>query len=288
MARPKSKYTLEILDRALFHVESVPYDVTLRWVFYRLWQEGLLQKKWKQGWKENKKTKELVEFEENDNHYKERCSANLTGIFSSARKKLFRGWKRDTLIDDSRNIIWRGVGFMNKEEWLESLECTLDKFQSQDYFIMILYEAEAMTQQFKFYTKNIPLVPFKGDASIYYKNSIAKEIEWANEKYSKPVVILYFGDYDKKGEQIRKTAEKDIKEWCKVKFEFKHCGLTEQQVIELKIIGSSGKFQWESLSDEQAKKIIEENVEEYQDKSRFVEIEEREEKVLEELKGDIS
>lgn len=35
----------EILDRAMVHVRSVPYIVSLRWLFYRLLQDGLYHHK---------------------------------------------------------------------------------------------------------------------------------------------------------------------------------------------------------------------------------------------------
>ena len=39
--RPRGQ-SKEVLDRAWWHIQSVPYQVTLRWLFYRLLQEGVL------------------------------------------------------------------------------------------------------------------------------------------------------------------------------------------------------------------------------------------------------
>jgi len=42
--KPSAK-TTAILDAARTHVESVDYDVTLRWCFYRLLQDGFYSSK---------------------------------------------------------------------------------------------------------------------------------------------------------------------------------------------------------------------------------------------------
>ena len=152
---------------------------------------------------------------------------------------------------------------------------------------MIMYEAKAMTGQFEEYTKHIPLIPFGGVPSIPFKYDIAKVIEWADKRYGKPIVILYFGDCDKKGKQIPKSALKDIRNWCNIDFEFIHCGLTLEQARKFKLPEDPekpGKFQWEALDDVQAKDIICSNVKKYQKKNRFKEIEEEEKRILDKLK----
>ncbi len=39
------KQCAPILNAAMAHIQSVPYKVTLRWLFYRLLQEGVYKKK---------------------------------------------------------------------------------------------------------------------------------------------------------------------------------------------------------------------------------------------------
>lgn len=256
--RKKTKAEIDvILDKAMDYVKSIPYRASLRWLFYRLYQDGTYKDK-----------------EEYD---------NFIPILSRARKRQRRGWALDTLKDDTRRIIWRGVGADNKEEWIENLECNLDKFRTQKYFVMILFEARAMFDQFAYYTKGIPLVPFGGDASIPIKNKIALGIIEAKERYNLPVVILYFGDCDTKGEKIKESALKDIREWCPVDFEEIYCGLTPTQAHKFKLPTDPEKptqYQWEALTDKQAMKIITKNVEKYQDIKAVEKVERKEQRIL--------
>ena len=50
MAYKPYKKGREILNRAMEHIKSVDYKVSLRWVFYRLLQEGYYNKKDYQSW----------------------------------------------------------------------------------------------------------------------------------------------------------------------------------------------------------------------------------------------
>ncbi len=250
-----------ILSAALKHIKSVPYKVSLRWVFYRLLQDSYYSTK--------------------DDY------SNFKSITSKARKRWYDGWAPDTLSDDTRNISWKGWGYEDEVEWINNLKCSLDKYETQNYFLLLCFEARAMFDQFSYYTKNIPLAAFGGDASIPYKWEIAKEIEEAYEKYQKPIVILYFGDCDSKGEQIKDSAFKDIKEWCNAPFELIYCGLTKKQAKSLNLtenLEKKGEYQWEALTDKQAKKIIFENVKKYQNLKLYKPIEELEEKILMEKK----
>ena len=248
----------EILDRAMELVESVPYKVSLRWLFYNLLQEGIY------------KTKDDYE-------------TTFKGLISRARHSGRRDWKPDTIADDTREIDWRGWGYLTEKGWLGSLDCDLDKIQNQDYFVMICFEARAMANQFRYYTKNIPLVPFGGDVSIPLKYEVAKTIEEANKKYGKPAVIIYFGDCDEKGKQIKNSAIQHIRNWCSIDFKLVPGGLTLEPAKRFKVPENFEKpdeYQWEALTDEQAEKIIKKSVEKYQDKKRFAEIEKKEKEIM--------
>jgi len=209
-------------------------------------------------------------------------------LFSSARKGFEAGWHPDILADTTRKIIWRGVGFLNEEEWVEGLECNLDKIQNQEQVLLIFYEAKAMTGQFEYYTKNIPLFALAGDPSIPYKWEIAKSIEHLAMKYNKPIKVLYFGDLDPKGKQICNSAFRDIFDWCEIDFSMEHCGLTIEQAEQFNLPinpNKPGEYQWEALSDEQAQEIILPYIEEYQDEGKIREIEVEEKKILSKLKN---
>lgn len=256
MGRGLSAKSKKIMDTALSYINGVPYAVSLRWTFYRLYNDGLYS---------------------NKNEYRE-----FKSLQTRWRKGWVRGWKPDTFKDDTRTICNYGIGYDNKEGWIEELECNLDKFHTQDYFVMVLFEANAMSDQFRYYTKNVPLVAFGGDASIRLKWDIAKQIEWASQRYNKPIVLLYFGDADSKGITIYNSAIKDIRNWCEVEFQSEYCGLTMEQAEEMEIpISVKDKgYQWEALSDEQARSIITSNLNKYIDEKKFEVIEEEEKEIL--------
>lgn len=231
--RPQAKY---ILDRAMEHIKSVPYPVSLRWLSYRLLQDGVYKSK--------------EEFHK------------LKNITIEARKNFYGEWRPDTLIDDTRSSIYRHGDFETPEEWLENLKTvgvSLDEWHTQDYYVELWFEAQAMQSQFEYYTELVTLRPFKGDISIPIKWEIAKKLERYWKLYGKPIKILYFGDCDDKGKKIPWSAVNDIREWCSVDFDFEVCGLTLEQAKLYNLPENPekpGEYQWEALPDQAAKEII--------------------------------
>ncbi len=257
---PRSR---EILNTALAHVNSVPYKVSLRWVFYRLYQDGLY------------KTKKGYD--------------NFEYLCSKARHTNWNGWRPDTLADETRGRISRTYGYTDIEEALAEMpdrlagdiDLSIDHFYRQDRYIEIWYEARAMTGQFEHYTRKIDLIPLGGMPSIPYKWDIAKHLEWKRTKYEKPIVILYFGDEDLAGHGIKADAEEDTKKWSSAEFRIEWCGLTEAQAERHGVPHSYEKqgYQWEALDDEAAAEIIKSSITEYIDPGIIKEAErEREEK----------
>lgn len=246
-----SKKNDKLLSRAMEFVNSVSYAVSLRWVFYRLLQEGFYSKK---------------------GDY-----ANWVKLSSKVRKNFYKDWNPDTLTDDSRERIEKAYGDENVEDYLNRLKeygvalgFELDHFYKQDNYVEIWFEARAMVRQFEHYTNRINLFPFGGQTSIPLKWETAKKLEICKEKYNNNIVILYFGDYDKAGFQIPESAVRDIRAWCNIDFEFIRCGLTEEQAIKYNIPENPdkpGEYQWEALSDENAGEIIIKNVSTYIDEN---------------------
>lgn len=262
MARNKDSYKPQkkqraILARAWEFVNSVPYKVSGRWVFYQLLQEGKYKSKGDyQKWIE---------------------------IASKARHANYENWKPDTLTDETREAIYRGKGNSDAKTWLQAIAkgaiCSLDKWASQDNYVELWFEARAMTEQFKYYTQYITLRPMGGQPSIPYKYQAAQEISQAWLLYKKPVKILYFGDYDKGGLTIQKTIDEDISYWADIDFEFIHCGLTLEQALHYNVQKNFEKpnnYQWEALSAEAAQEIISEKVEQYVNLKAFKEVETKE------------
>lgn len=262
--------TARILDRGLELVQSVPYRVSARWVFYRLLQEGYYSKK---------------------SDYKDKWCK----ISSAARHAFYNGWRPDTLSDETREAIIRGRGFDSAEEYLQALaeqaECELDKWSGQKWYLELWYEARAMSDQFRHYTDHVTLRPMGGQPSIPYKWEIAKDLERVYERYKLPMAVLYFGDLDTYGDAISDAVESDVKKWCSSKFRFVRCGLTLEQVQEYGVPENPekpGEYQWEALSDYGASEIITSNVERYLRLDAFTEIEEQEREITDKLRGELA
>jgi hypothetical protein len=224
----------KILNYAMVKIKSVPYPVTGRWVFYQLVQAGLVEKK---------------------------DADNFGYLMNNARKQFYGDWYPGLLTDSVRECDFKG----EKGIYFDYFE---DTIQDQDTYVQLWFEAEAMHTQFEYYTKDyrVSLVPFRGDPSIPFKWEIAEKLKQILKKYGKPIQILYFGDYDKKGLQIFDSALKDIRLWSLCKVDVERVGLTLEQAQSLNIPDNPNKpntYQWEALNDAQAGKLIVDAVERY-------------------------
>ncbi|MBA7520402.1 hypothetical protein ES705_12498 [subsurface metagenome] len=261
MWQPRLKQQ-EILERGWYWKESVPYGVSARWIFYKLYDFDHLY----------------------DTPKKAAYHSLFLPLFSKARKRFYGHWRPDSIVDDSRPEFLAGFGYFSEREWLEvgigERECVIDKWQYAEYYVEIWFEAFAMKNQFEYFAPSVSLVPFKGDASIEYKWRIAKRLEEMAARYDgKPIRILYFGDADKKGEEIPENALRDIRAWCDVPFEFTPCGLTIEQARQFGLgesLDQPGSYQWESLSHEQAGELIVLSAEKFVSQGLFNKIEGRE------------
>lgn len=262
--KPRKK-NRAILARAWELVNTVEYQVSGRWVFYQLLQEGFYKSK---------------------DDYSKWCD-----VSSKARHAEYEQWKPDTLADETREPIYRGRGFDDGKEWLqalsEQLACRLDMWRNQENYVELWFEARAMTQQFKHYTKHITLRPMGGQPSVPYKYQAAQEISHASLSHKKPVKVLYFGDYDEGGLTIQGTILEDVTYWCESEFEFIHCGLTLEQAKKYNVPENFEKpnnYQWEALSDSAAREIIEASLSKFVDYNAFDETETKEQHVSEWVK----
>ena len=269
----------KILERGWYWKESVPYKVSARWIFYKLYDfdhlfTDMIAKA---------RPSALTKAEGNPKKYA--YHSLFMPLLSKARKQFHDNWRPDSIVDDSRVEFLAGFGYADEREWLEigigERECLLDKWQDAESYIEIWFEAFAMKEQFRYFTPDISLVPFKGDASIEYKWRIAKRLENIAGRYKgKSIKILYFGDADKKGGEIPQNALRDIRAWCSAPFEFIQCGLTKEQAQRFGLgesIDQPGSYQWESLSHDQARELIIPNVENIFSEHLIDEIRQREE-----------
>jgi hypothetical protein len=246
---PKDE-NITILNRAIELAESVPYTVTLRWLFYGLWQEGLYSDV-KPTSRESAKARAYGRFKQ------------LMSTLRHSSQEYQSIWPIE-LADDRRDPIHRSNLFRNGQEWINAvkrMECNIDKMVSQDYYVMVAFEAEAMLSQFRYITEpyGVSLWPFSGHASIPYKKRFSEYIERVYDLFGLPVIVLYFGDYDEAGEVIPESAFRHIRKWCPVCFKAYRCGLNADQVVRYNIeedVDKTGKYQWEAVRADAAEEII--------------------------------
>lgn len=238
-SKAERERAIETMAIALQHVGSVPYRVSLRWLFYRLLQDGIYTAK-----------ADYLRFK------------SLQG---SWRKAFKNGWTPYTLADSTRKPIRRVYGYRSHSQAERGLprqvsrkiDLHIDHFYQQENYVEIWFEAKAMAGQFEYYTKDIDLIPFGGDPSLAFKWDLAKYLEEQAEYYDKPIKILYFGDCDAKGGQIIDSAARDIQNWCDADIEVVRCGLTPGQARKYKLQTlDKGQYQWEALTDDAAREII--------------------------------
>lgn len=234
----RNKKTIKILDFCMTKIKELPYQVTLRYLYYQCVQNGLIAKK------------------------KKNYDA-FGSLLSRARKEFWQGWHPAILVDEARQYAFHGeLGY--SMPYVE-----LDVVKHQSHYLQVWFEAQAMYQQFLRYVfqpYRISIIPFKGQATIKPKWDLAKKLERIYQKYEKPIVILYFGDYDKYGIEIPENALKDIRKWCNVPFEFERVGLNFSHVQKYSLPQQPDKpnsYQWEALTDPQAKELITEAIEKY-------------------------
>jgi hypothetical protein len=168
-----------------------------------------------------------------------------------------------------------------------------------------------MYSQFAHYVTplRIPLIPFKGDTSINHKWRIAEYLASLYAKYQKPMVALYFGDYEPfkdrgsraKGITIPLSALKDIKQYLArllVKkgffkdmrvsevaeainkiLTFERVGLNQEHITRWGLPENPerpGEYQWEALSDDQARELILGSIQKHWNIDAIKELEKRE------------
>ena len=227
-----------ILNAAMAHIRSVEYQVGLRWVMYRLLQDGVLNSK--------------------DDY------AKLKTIAAAARKGFFGDWRPDTLIDEGRHVS-TSRGITTAAESLEFLpyyaKIHCEMFAGQQAVPFLLYEAATMDGQFEHFAGHFDRAALRGDASIPHKYDIARRCDVLARRTGLPVHVLYFGDFDPKGLVIPESAMADIRAWVSSSTElrFTRVGINADHPARFNLpekIEKPGTYEWESLSSEDAGTLI--------------------------------
>lgn len=264
----------KLIDAAHSATMAVSYKVSLRWVFYRLWQAGDLA--------HVKATPRASKKENAYSHLKSYCSKAVHfGLLDP-----------DWVADETRGMAGRG-GYRTPKRWIEGLmrsRCYIDWWSNQPTYVMIGFEAAAMAQQFEHYTEDYgcKLWPMRGDPSNPYKLQIAETVDWASEVYGVPVVILYFGDLDEKGLSIPEAAFRDVHEWSDSDLTIYRVGLNpgdEDRFDMPDIPGKPGCYQWEALEDIHAEQLIRGGLERFIDAELLNEVKEEETETTERVQG---
>lgn len=227
-----------VMRSLLTHIESLPYRGGTRWAFYRALEiAGLGKASWR----------------------------SFVNVQSRYRKRHVDGWDEDTLTDSVRVARYHGHEPTTWDAWLRRLIDSAPRsgiWGGLPFYVEAWYESEAMSGQFEHYLGEpyrITLRPFRGEASIAFKKSMARNIVTMVKK-GKQVTVLYFGDRDDKGDEIPENALKDVRPWCNgAPFRFVPGGLTRDQTTRLQLPENPerpGQWQWEALSDDQAREII--------------------------------
>ncbi len=122
----------------------------------------------------------------------------------------------------------------------------LDRWKEQPYNILLMCEASGYLGVIRKIANDfrIPYVPAKGDMSIQLKIDIAQSI-------TRPTKVLYYGDYDKKGMQIPRTIEADMRLINpSAEFEFIRMFINEEDIIKYDLEkDDQGNVQMEQLPE---------------------------------------
>jgi hypothetical protein len=229
-----------IMRWLLDEIKALDYSPSTRWCFYRVMDRYRLPKS---AWGTFKATQ------------------------STWRKGEREGWAPNTLSDSARHVNYAGYGVASKREfYLQMLENppAVGIWDDLPFYPEVWFEAEAMNGQFEHHVRKawrITTRAFRGDYSIEKKYQAANDL-LAMAKRGKSITILYFGDCDAKGKAIPYSALKDVKKWMyqyQDRVQFHVAGLTVEQAHRYGLpenFERPGQWQWEALSDAQAKEII--------------------------------
>lgn len=125
----------------------------------------------------------------------------------------------DMIVDKHRQILKR-VSYQTFNELFAGLVRShyrhgfKSAMELQDKYVEVWIEKDTMTSTFEGFCWNndICLVVSKGFTSYSFKYEAVKRFKEVHEETGKPVVVLYFGDFDAEGEHIPKALSRFVKE----------------------------------------------------------------------------
>lgn len=272
--RPAKLEILQVLAAAEELVESTPYRISLRFVFYGLWQSGLFSH---------------VNLTPTDEFKGRSKKAKAYDWWKGLKSKAVRSgiWSPDFLVDDTRAGVLDPDAEQGAEDWLKALQergirCQLDKWIEQENRVIVAFEARDMGGQFEHYCAPffVDLFPLGGHPSQDLKADIAKRMMELDD--GRPIYVLYFGDYDEGGLNIPEYTFRDIRQWYPIEFTAWRVALEQHHVAEFDLPDNPSKpgaYEWQSLTHEQAGQIIVPALESLIDTELIDEVQKEEERV---------
>ncbi len=226
MTRLSKRSIHKILEKGLLYIERLPYQVSIKHLFHEMMRQGYY-----------KTEKDFDKFEY---------------MMRKVQKNFTFNWGEEYLSDFLR-MIYEEEHSRNRLPTKEQLNKLLEFQKDKDHTTIILYEANGMVDQFKFYTKaKIPLFAI-GSPAQSYKIKLSKSISQISEleiteTYNdlqiikqKPIKVLVFGKLNDEDELINYSNLADVS------LRYKN------EVIDCEIIAYPTL---ENLSDEEAGAII--------------------------------
>ena len=271
------KSSLELLDKIKIILEDYNQRgirVTLRQLYYQLVGAGFIPN--------------------NDKQYKK-----LSGLLTKARYSGLVSW--EAIEDRGRNPNIPNT-FKDVSELLKiaAESYALDRWQEQEYYVEVWTEKDALSSIIVPITRKyqVPMVVNRGFSSA---SSMYESAQRFLEHSDKKIILLYLGDHDPSGLDMDRDIQARLNEFG-VSVEVIRIGLTYEQVQQYnppenptkikdvrakEYIKKYGYSCWEvdALKTEVTQQLIEENILKYLDLDKYRQVQEQEQKDLEELKN---
>lgn len=158
---------------------------------------------------------------------------NVVVLLTKARLAGMVDW--DAIEDRTRDFISR-PHWSSPREILKSVakQYMEDKWMDQDVSPIVIVEKEALAGVFQklLYDWDVPVLPARGYPSATVLRELARERMIGEHR---DIHILHFGDHDPSGMDMSRDLEERLQMFThyNVKFSFKRCALTMDQVIEV-------------------------------------------------------
>jgi len=180
---------------------------------------------------------------------------NTTNAYKQLSRKLvearklgliYWGW----IADETRQILGGDYPYWDPNKYAEAYvdqvlkaykEYRLPRWLNQPYYLEVWLEKFALAETIQTWLEdlNVVLVPSRGYSSWTFLKKAADRISYQlsstnNSNLEKEAVILYLGDFDPAGVDIRRFLIEAL-EWFGIEVEVEHVAVTKKQIEEYKL-----------------------------------------------------